>query len=238
MDYNTQLLVKKIDYNEISKKRDIIIENLNLLDNNINKIKKKIACISKIYISLESNKILTIDQNDFLIFQTQILKNEYIYYNNLYKLILDKYAVEIYELSEYVIIILISLNKLELKDKAAKKHIFNKIIRTKKTSSINYGKLNQIINSIINNLKLVDEFIKLFDKYITTINSTNKNNNLHNGNYELAILSKKHTILLEYNKYYDRFTKTISYFKKCSESVIQQIDTSDLLKFVLTYKSI
>lgn len=238
MDYNTQLLVKKIDYNEISKKTDIIIENLNLLDNNINKIKKKIAGISKIYISLESNKILTIDQNDFLIFQTQILKNEYIYYNNLYKLILDKYAVEIYELSEYVIIILISLNKLELTDKAAKKHIFNKIIRTKKTSSINYGKLNQIINSIINNLKLVDEFIKLFDKYITTINSTNKNNNLHNGNYELAILSKKHTILLEYNKYYDRFTKTIAYFKKCSESVIQQIDTSDLLKFFLTYKSI
>ena len=238
MDYNTQLLIKKIDYNEISKKTDIIIENLNLLDNNINKIKKKIAGISKIYISLESNKILTIDQNDFLIFQTKILKNEYIYYNNLYKLILDKYAVEIYELSEYVIIILISLNKLELKDKAAKKHIFNKIIRTKKTSSINYGKLNQIINSIINNLKLVDEFIKLFDTYITTINSRNKNNNFHNENYELAILSKKHTILLEYNKYYDRFTKTIAYFKKCSESVIQQIDSSDLLKFFLTDKSI
>jgi hypothetical protein len=238
MEYNTQLLIEKIDYNEISSKTDIIIENINLLDNNINKIKKKIAAISKIYMSLEKNKILTIDQNDFLLFQTQILKNEYIYYNNLYKLILNKYAVEIYELSEYVIIILISLNKLEIKDKASKTHIFNKIIRIKKPSEINYGKLNEIINSIINNLKLVDEFIKLFDKYITTINSTNKNNNLHNGNYELAILSKKHTILLEYNKYYDRFTKTIAYFKKCSESIIQQIDSTDLLKFFLTDKSI
>ena len=238
MDYNTQLLIGKIDCTNISKKTNIIIENLNLLDNNINKIKKKIASISKIYMSFESNKILTIDQNDFLLFQTQILKNEYIYYNNLYKLILDKYAVEISELSEYVLIILISLNKLELKNKAAKKHIFNKIIRIKKTSGINYGKLNEIINSIINNLKLVDEFIKLFDKYITTINYTNKNNNLHNGNYELDILSKKHTILLEYNKYYERFTKTITYFKKCSESVIQQIDSSHLLKFFLKDKSI
>ena len=48
MDY-TNLLIEKINYNDISKKTEIIIENLNLLDNNINKIKKKIASINKIY---------------------------------------------------------------------------------------------------------------------------------------------------------------------------------------------
>jgi hypothetical protein len=227
-----------IEYNEISKKTDIIIENLNLLDNNINKIKKKIASINKIYMSIESNKILTVDQNNFLLFQTQILKNEYLYYNNLYKLILDKYTLEIYELSEYIIIILISLNKLELNDDSAKSHIFNKIIHIKKTNTINYGKLNQIINSTINNLKLVDDFIILFNKYINKLNKKNTKDNIHNNNFEISIVNKKNTILLEYNRYYDKFTKIIDYFKLCSESVIHQINTSNLLKFFLTEKSI
>jgi hypothetical protein len=235
MDKNNEL---HIEYTEISKKTDIIIENLNLLDNNISKIKKKIATINKIYMSLESNKILTIDQNDFLLFQTQILKNEYLYYNNLYKLILDKYTFEIYELSEYIIIILVSLNKLELNDESAKNHIFNKIIHIKKTPTINYGKLNQIINSTINNLKLVDDFITLFNKYINRLNKKNTKDNIHNNNYEISILTKKNTILLEYNRYYEKFTKIIDYFKLCSESVIHQIDTSNLLKFFLTEKSI
>jgi hypothetical protein len=235
MDKNNEL---HIEYTEISKNTNIIIENLNLLDTNINKIKKKISAINKIYISLESNKILTIDKNNFLLFQTQILKNEYFYYNNLYKLILDKYTLEIYELSEYIIIILISLNKLELNDESAKSHIFNKIIHIKKTHTINYGKLNQLINSTINNLKLVDDFIILFNKYINKLNKKNTKDNIHNSNYEMSIETKKNTIELEYNRYYDKFTKIIDYFKLCSESVIQQIDNSNLLKFFLTDKSI
>ena len=230
--------IGNIEYTEISKKTDVIIENLNLLDNNINKIKKKIATISKIYKTLECNKILTIDNNNFLLFQTQILKNEYFYYNNLYKIILDKYTHEIYELSEYVMIILILLNKLEIANKSGKTNIYNKIIHIKKTANVNYGKLNEIINGTINNLKLVDEFIKLFNNYINKVSKKNDKDNIHNGNYELAIKNKKTTILMEYNKYYDKFTKTIEYFKKCSESVIHQIETSNLLKFFLNEKSI
>jgi hypothetical protein len=227
-----------IEYTEISKKNDVIIENLNLLDNNINKIKKKITNISKIYKNLESNTILTINNNNFILFQTKILKNEFFYYNNLYKMILDKYTNEIYELSHYVIQILHSLNNLEIPDKNGKSNIYNKIIRVNKTNNVNYGKLNEIINGTINNLKIIDEFINLFNNYINKVSKKNDKDNIHNGNYEISIKNKKNNILMEYNKYYSKFKITIDYFQKCSETVIHQIDNSNLLKFFLTEKSI
>ena len=104
--------------------------------------------------------------NDNIQFQSDILKNEYSYYSNLYNIIVDKYSKELYELTEYILIILLSLNKFEIDNNESKKDIYNKIIFTKKNSNISTGKLNEIVNTIINNLKVVDEFIKLFDSYI------------------------------------------------------------------------
>jgi len=220
----------------LTEKTNIIIENLNLLDNNISKIKKKIASINKIYKELENNNILVINKtNNYLIFQIQILRNECNYYKNLYYIILNKYSNEIYDLSEYIIMILLSLNKIEIGNK---EHIFNKIIHVKKVKNINYGKLNETINSTINNLKLIDEFVILFNKYIENTISKNKKNNIHNNSYESTIKNKKETILLEYNKNYNKFITNIDYFKTCLESIIQQIDTSNLLKFFLNDKSI
>ena len=62
--------------------------------------------------------------------------------------------------------------------------------------------------------------------------------NIHNNNFENSILNKKKTILMEYQKYCDKFIKLIEYFRQCSASIMQQIDTSDFLKFFLTEKTI
>ena len=176
--------------------------------------------------------------NDNIQFQSDILKNEYSYYSNLYNIIVDKYSKELYELTEYILIILLSLNKFEIDNNESKKDIYNKIIFTKKNSNISTGKLNEIVNTIINNLKVVDEFIKLFDSYIEKYSETNNSKNIHNNNYELNIKYKKKAILLEYNKYCDKFNKIIEYFSECLESVISQIDSSELLKFLLQLKNI
>jgi hypothetical protein len=228
-----------MNYETITEQTGIIINNLNLLDINISKIKLKIASINKMYQTLEKNKILVVDDtNSFLIFQMEILRNEYSYYKKLYYLVLNKYTNEIYDLSDYVLMILLSLNKLEIGESSKKASIINNIIHVTKIKKISYGKLNEIINSTINNLKLIDTFIQLFDKYISKTFKKNTKNNIHNNNYELSIRNKKETILLEYNKYCSRFINIIKYFKTCSDSIINQIDTSKLIDFFLTEKSI
>ena len=226
-----------MNYENIELKTDKIVENLYNLNNNISKIKRKIGMINKIYNKLENNKVLKQEnKNNKLLFQTNILKNEFSYYKNIYDQILDKYSKEIYELSEYILIILISLNKIEIDNESAKNNIFSKIIYTRKLTSVSFGKLSEIINNIINNLKLVDQFIKLFNSYLNSLSRRNNRDNIHNNNFELDAKYKKENILLEYNKYCDKFIKVIDYFKECSDSVIDQIETSKLLKFFLKYK--
>ena len=133
--------------------------------------------------------------------------------------------------------ILLSLHKLEI-GKCNQDNIFNKIIHVKKNQHITYGKLNETINSTINNLKLLDEYIKVFDTFINKTITKNTKHNIHNNSYESTIKNKKDIILLEYNKNYNKFIKNIDYFKECSESIIQQIETSHLLTFFLNDKSI
>jgi len=226
-----------MNYENITLQTNTIITNLNSLDSNISKIKKKITSINKIYKTLEKNTILSIEEStSYLVFQMQILKNEYSYYKTLYELIIDKYTQEIYELSDYVLMILLSLNKIEIGYSDNKSAIWNRIIHVSKVKKISYGKLNEIINSTISNLKLIDEFIALFNKYIAKTIKKNTKENIHNNNYEIIIKTKKESILLEYNKYCLKFNTIINYFKKCLDSIIQQIDNSTLISFFLTNK--
>ena len=225
-----------MDYTSLDNKTVKIISNLQSLSNNISLLKKKIILINNINSKLEKNKILKQEINNNLTFQCDVLKNEYSYYTNIYNIILAKYSKDLYELSEYIFIILISLNKLEIDNAEEKQIIFNKIIYTKHITKTTSGKLKEIIVNIINNLKVVDEFIKLFDNYISNLKSENNKKNLHSNNFELNIKYKKENIALEYKKYCDKFMKIIDYFMDCSHSVIDQIETSKLLKFFLKLK--
>ena len=224
-----------MDYNSLNDKTIKIISNLQILIYSINILKKKIILINKINSKLDKNKILKQELNNNFLFQSYILKNEFTYYTNIYNIIIEKYSKDLYELSEYILIIIISLNKLEINIEK-KKIIFDKIIYTKQISTKKSGKLNELISNIINNLKVVDEFIYLFNSYIIELKKENTKNNLHNNNFEINIKYKKEKILLEYNKYCDKFIKIINYFMECSDSVINQIETSKLLKFFLKLK--
>ena len=225
-----------MDYTSLNSNTVKIITNLQSLSNNISLLKNKIILINNINSKLEKNKILKQETNNNLNFQCDILKNEYSYYTHIYNIILAKYSKDLYELSDYILIILISLNKLEIDNVEKKQIIFNKIIYTKYITKPTSGKLKEIIVNIINNLKVVDEFIKLFNNYISKLKSDNNKKNLHSNNFELNIKYKKENIVLEYNKYCDKFIKIIDYFMECSNSVIDQIETSKLLKFFLQLK--
>ena len=222
-----------MDFNNILENTELIINNLNNLDGNINKIKKKIGLINKIYNKLEKNNVLSINKNTYLLFQTQFLKNEHMYYSNIYKMIVEKFAFELYDISEYICIILVSLNKLEINNLNSKQSILNRMIHINKVKQINYGKLTEIINSTISNLKLINEFNALFDSFVNKTKKENNTLNIHCDNYEINITNKKNLVLLEYNKYMEKFNKLIEYFKKCLIAIINQIDNSELLNFFL-----
>lgn len=226
-----------MEYNDIKNNTDLILTNFEGLDKNIKSIKKKLNIIDKNYRKLENNTILINDSsNSYLLFQMKILEIEHKYYKNLYDLMLNKYFLEIYNLSEYLISILLSLNKLEIENVEEKKNIISRIIKLKKIKNINYGKLSEVINITINNLKLINEFIKLIDIYIEKLNRKYKKGNIHNNNFILNVKHKKEKVVLEYNTYCGRFNKIIDYFLTSTNSIINQINTSKFLKFYLNDK--
>tara|TARA_B100000575_G_C23138492_1_gene661998 strand:- start:3280 stop:4011 length:732 start_codon:yes stop_codon:yes gene_type:complete len=225
-----------MDYEQIENKTKKIILNIQFISNNISLLKNKIVNISATNSKLGKNKMLKQENNSNLEFQCNILKNEFYYYTNIYNILIDKHSKELFEISEYILIILFSLNQLEIDNNQEKNTIYSKIIYTNKISNNTSGKLKELINNIINNLKVVDEFIQLFNDYIDKLHIQNNKKNLHSNNFEINVKYKKETIVLEYNKYNDRFNKTIDYFLKCSTTIVEQINNSNLLNFFLKIK--
>ena len=130
-----------MDYNSLDQNTNKIIENIEKLNDKISLIKKKFQTIDSVNQKLEKNKILKQDINSNLAFQSIMLKNECSYYFNIFNFTKSKYSKELSDLSEYILLILISLNKLEIGNKEKKKNIFNEIIYHKKSSKKTSGEL-------------------------------------------------------------------------------------------------
>ena len=225
-----------MNYASLDEKTTKIIENIETLNSKVSMIKKKIFTISDVNHKLSKNKMLKQDENNNLSFQSVMLKNELSYYSNIYNFTKSKYFKELSELSEYISIILVTLNKLEIGNVEKKKDIFNKIIYTKISSKETPSVLIDLNNKITNNLKLVDKFIKLFEQYIKELKAQNSNKNLHSNNFEININYKKEIVSIEYNKYCNKLIKTIDYFFECTNNTINQLDSSNLLNFFLNLK--
>jgi hypothetical protein len=225
-----------MNYASLDEKTTKIIENIETVNSKLSLIKKKIFTIGDVNQNLSKNKILKQDVNSNLAFQSIMLKNEFSYYSNIYNFTKSKYFKELSELSEYISIILVTLNKMEIGNVEKKKDIFNKIIHTKISSKETPSVLIDMNNKIINNLKLVDKFIKLFEQYIKELKTQNNNKNLHSNNFEININYKKEIVSIEYNKYCNKLLKTIDYFFECTNNTINQLDSSNLLNFFLNLK--
>lgn len=219
-----------MDYENIVRNKDIIIDNLNKITVNLSKINSKISYINKIYEKLEKNTLLKFSNlnNSNLLFQCRVLRNEYSYYKNHYQLILNNFCDSLFKLNENIKYILLSLNDLEI-DSILKKSIFNKISYQKKSNNINYSYCNGLINNIVNNLKVLDELIKLLNDYVLKVQKVYKKKNIHNDNFKLSIKQKHQDILNKYLVYCNKFELCVDYYKKYTNSVIQQIDDSKIL---------
>jgi len=224
---------------EINKQDiDNKINNINSITNNlneiINNIEENIQLINSIYMDYEYNKNLNLNNtNSYLKFQVDLLNNEKKYYTNIKNFLIKKFIDELYNLSENVIIILTTMNSLDINLSDEKKKIFDKILKFKKQKNINSIKIIETVNIITNNLKLIKNFINLFDTYIVNNESINTKNNIHINNFKINLISKKQHYELEYVKCLQQFNELVNYFNRLSQSIDKQQQNQDILKFFL-----
>lgn len=224
----------EIDQQDIDKKINNINNTTNILNEIINNIEKNIQLINSIYMDYEYNKNLNLNNtNSYLKFQVDLLNNEKKYYTNIKSFLIKKFIDELYNLSENVIIILTTMNTLDINLSDEKKKIFDKILKFKEQKNINSIKIIETVKIITNNLKLIKNFINLFDTYIVNNESINTKNNIHINNFKINLISKKQHYELEYVKCLQQFNELVNYFNRLSQSIDKQQQNQDILKFFL-----
>lgn len=224
---------------ELSTKINKFLSSIRKIEIFIEKIKNKIAEINAIYIEFEFNKNLAFTKtNSYLKFQVEILNNEKTYYMKVKKTLVRKLSTEMYEISEYIIIILISMENLDINRKEEIKQIMGKIIKIKKKVNYNSSQIVELVNSTSHNIQLVSDFLKLFDDYIHELDTISKQKNLHCKTLNISLSNKKNHIVIEFNKYCDQLKETLNYFVGCSDAISFQIDNNKLLSFFISQENI
>ena len=144
-----------MDSNDITTKLDKIFNTVQNLDKKIELIEKNKE-INKVYMRFEFNKTLSLNKtNSFLKFQIDLLNTEKKYYKSIKSKILNKLTKEINEISEFSLLILMSLRDLNIEDKEATREIIKKAEKiTKLGINTNVNKIITLINSTVKNLKI------------------------------------------------------------------------------------
>ena len=180
----------------------------------------------------EYNKNLNLNQtNTYLKFQVNLLNNEKTYYSNIKKLFIKKFTMDLYNILDHIIIILVSMNDLDIGFKDERKKLFYKILRFNKIRDMNKAKVIELLNVTINNVKLIKKFTNLFEKYIENNVKTNIKNNIHSKSLKINLMNKKKHYDLEYNTYLEQLIELINYFDDYSKSINKQQENQDILNF-------
>jgi len=137
---------------EINEQIKEINNTIKGLEETLNTIENKIEKINNIYMSYGYNKNLNLNKtNTYLKFQIDLLNNEKLYYNNVKKIFLKKFTTDLSDISENIIIILVSMNDLDIGFIEEKKVIFKKILKFTKQKELNDIKMVEQINVTIKN---------------------------------------------------------------------------------------
>ena len=223
-----------IKENEINNKTNKIYETINIIDKKLDEINKKINEINDIYIQYEFNRNLKLGlTTSYLKFQIEVLFNERKYYLKIKNIIIKKFIKELYNISEFVILILISLEDLDIGLENDKRNIMKKILKMKRMKNLNVAKINELISIILNNLRLNRDFLNLFENFILEKEQTNNRKNIHSKNLVVNLMSKKNHLQLEYEKNVNQLSELVDYFYDFSICIDKQLKKQELLHFTL-----
>jgi hypothetical protein len=213
---------------------NVIDKNIQTLDNYEDNIHKKQISILNLISKLQKKAFF--DLNDSLSnlkFQSQILKNEEKYSKELKRIFLEKIYNDIYQLAESILMFISSIDNIEFDDNNGKKSIQKRLSTIKHIShdSLNIKGLFNLINSINNNLDLIKSVIDNFNKFITNVGKTIKDNNFHCKTFSTNLNNQKSHIVVEYNKYCDQLVKILEYYNSLSKNISIQLDNQKIVEF-------
>lgn len=210
----------------VSKIENVFLAVSNL-ESIIAKIESKTLDLNKVYIDLHSKNSHSINNSkSFLQFQLQLLNNENNYFRNLKKIINNKLYSEIFELNDNIMMIIFSLELLQVNDTQKKDSIMKRKRSVKRPSILDSHHLKNVVHTILNNLSLIGEFVDLFEEHINYTYKKNKKENNHCNKLIITLRNKKHHIVLEHNKYHDELEEIINYFNDLCTNLLRQIKVS------------
>ena len=214
-----------------------ICESFDQLDNNVDKIEKKIEDITKIYYKLSNSSLEMGDTNSYLKFQIELLNVEKNYYSNIKKHIKSKFLKDLYTISESILMLLGSIDNIKIENVDEKNNILKKINNLKRNKSkFETSEILELMNSTIHNLELVNEFSIIFDKYIKETIERNNKENFHCNNFKVNLENKKDHIVLEYKKFNHKIDELISYFLSLCDELSNQLKHQKILDFLVNKK--
>ena len=186
---------------------------------------------------IEMNKSFRKQQNNsYLKLQINLINNEKMYLKKIKKSLLDKFYHDIYIISDSTLMILTSLENLEIEHSEEKKAIFKQASLIKKPANIDSVHLIKLLNQTIVNLGLISQFIDLFKLFIDETYEKNIRENNHCNNILITLNNKRNHIILEYNKYCDELNQLVSYLMDLIKSINLQLDNQKLLDFLIISK--
>ena len=223
-----------INSDDINMKTNKIFNIVEILDRKVENINLKIKEINNIYMKYEFNKNLDYNQsNTYLRFQASLLQNEKKYYSSIKKTFFKKFINDLYEISDFVILILISMDDLDIGLENEKINIKKKILKSKKHNVLDIGKILELINITMNNLGLTKEFIDLFENFINEKDEENKKKNLHSKNMKVNLMNKKNHLEVEFKKYSEQLNELVNYFYDFCCCLDRQLNKQELLQFFI-----
>lgn len=227
----------QIDNETLLENVDSVFETLKNMDNRLSSIQNKIIYLNKVYMKIEMNKSFRKQQNNsYLKLQINLINNEKMYLKKIKKSLLDKFYHDIFIISDSTLMILTSLENLEIEHSEEKKAILKQASLIKKPANIDSVHLINLLNQTIINLGLISQFIDLFKLFIDETYEKNIRENNHCNNILITLNNKRNHIILEYNKYCDELNELVSYLMELINSINLQLENQKLLDFLIISK--
>ncbi len=210
-----------VDFNENVKSLNNNIKkidgNINNLVEKSNEIKKKIEMlVNKIHLKLQ-------DSTHLLHFQHSIILNEINYLKNLKSILLTNINSQLYELSENISFLTMSLINIY-------KDIPNNDCKQITMSSKN-DDLEKIVSTISYNLNYISDILQDFQKYNESLNEELKVGNFHCKTLKKDMETTYNHIHTEYNKYVYNTSEKMAYYVEFSNNISKQIDSMTIATF-------
>ena len=181
----------ELDTQKVLSMVDTIVKNIKTLDKYEKVIEKKSKEIYKLTMSLKKKKYLHIGNSvDNLKFQLNIILNEKSYLENIKTIFIEKIYNDIYDLAESVILVVSSLDDINLEyDKNNEENIMKKVSTIKNTvkDKLNLKNILQLVTSLTNNINLIKNILHYFKDFINDTSNKIKNENLHCNSLEASL---------------------------------------------------